>query len=30
VVRGIEEGVAEIGIASAEADARHLETFHYR
>jgi hypothetical protein len=30
VVRGIGEGVAEIGIASAEADARHLETSHYR
>ena len=30
VIRGIEEGVAEIGICSGEADARSLETFHYR
>jgi DNA-binding transcriptional LysR family regulator len=30
VVRGIEEGAAEIGIASGEADTRGLETFHYR
>ena len=30
VVRGIEEGIAEIGICSGEADARSLETFHYR
>lgn len=30
VVRGIEEGAAEIGICSGEADARSLETFHYR
>jgi DNA-binding transcriptional LysR family regulator len=30
VVRGIEEGVAEIGIASGEADPRSLETYHYR
>ena len=30
VVRGIEEGAAEIGICSGEADARSLEAFHYR
>ncbi|MGY3587509.1 DNA-binding transcriptional LysR family regulator [Bradyrhizobium sp. USDA 4341] len=30
VVRGIEEGAAEIGICSAEADSRALEAFHYR
>lgn len=30
VVRGIEEGVAEIGICSGEADAHGLQTFHYR
>jgi DNA-binding transcriptional LysR family regulator len=30
VVRGIEEGAAEIGICSGEADARSLKTFHYR
>ena len=30
VVRGIEEGIAEIGIASGEADTRALETYHYR
>jgi len=30
VVRGIEEGAAEIGICSGEADARGLKTFHYR
>ncbi|MEN3349792.1 MAG: hypothetical protein V7632_3427, partial [Bradyrhizobium sp.] len=30
VVRGIEEGAAEIGICSAEADSRTLEAFHYR
>jgi DNA-binding transcriptional LysR family regulator len=30
VVRGIEEGAAEIGICSGEADTRTLETFHYR
>lgn len=30
VVRGIEDGAAEIGICSGEADTRHLETFHYR
>ena len=30
VVRGIEEGTAEIGIASGEADTRSLEAFHYR
>jgi DNA-binding transcriptional LysR family regulator len=30
VVRGIEEGAAEIGICSGEADARSLDTFHYR
>jgi DNA-binding transcriptional LysR family regulator len=30
VVRGIEEGIAEIGICSAEAEPRSLETFHYR
>src|SRR6201990_219615 len=30
VVRGIEEGTAEIGICSAEADSRALEVFHYR
>jgi DNA-binding transcriptional LysR family regulator len=30
VVRGIEEGAAEIGICSGEADTRALEAFHYR
>lgn len=30
VVRGIEEGAAEIGICSGEAETRRLETFHYR
>jgi DNA-binding transcriptional LysR family regulator len=30
VVRGIEEGAAEIGICSGAADTRSLETFHYR
>ncbi|MBR0751557.1 LysR family transcriptional regulator [Bradyrhizobium jicamae] len=30
VVRGIEEGAAEIGICSGEADVRGLESFHYR
>ncbi|MBR0939189.1 LysR family transcriptional regulator [Bradyrhizobium jicamae] len=30
VVRGIEEGAAEIGICSGEADSRALEGFHYR
>jgi DNA-binding transcriptional LysR family regulator len=30
VVRGIEEGAAEIGICSAAAETRRLETFHYR
>ena len=30
VVTGIEEGAAEIGIASGEAETRSLETFHYR
>jgi DNA-binding transcriptional LysR family regulator len=30
VVRGIEEGAAEIGICSGEADTRGLESFHYR
>jgi DNA-binding transcriptional LysR family regulator len=30
VVRGIEEGSAEIGICSAAAETRRLETFHYR
>jgi DNA-binding transcriptional LysR family regulator len=30
VVRGIEEGAAEIGICSGEADTRSLEAFHYR
>jgi DNA-binding transcriptional LysR family regulator len=30
VVRGIEEGAAEIGICSGEAETRSLETFHYR
>ena len=30
VVRGIEEGAAEIGICSGEADTRTLEAFHYR
>jgi DNA-binding transcriptional LysR family regulator len=30
VVRGIEEGAAEIGIASGEAETRSLEAFHYR
>jgi DNA-binding transcriptional LysR family regulator len=30
VVRGIEDGAAEIGICSAAAETRRLETFHYR
>jgi DNA-binding transcriptional LysR family regulator len=30
VVRGIEEGAAEIGICSGEAETRSLEAFHYR
>jgi DNA-binding transcriptional LysR family regulator len=30
VVQGIEEGAAEIGICSAAAEARRLDTFHYR
>ena len=30
VVRGIEEGIAEIGICSGEAETRALETYHYR
>jgi DNA-binding transcriptional LysR family regulator len=30
VVRGIEEGAAEIGICSGEAETRALEPFHYR
>ena len=30
VVKGVEEGVAEIGICSGEAETRSLETFHYR
>src|SRR5882724_7724190 len=30
VVRGLEEGAAEIGICSSEAETRSLETFHYR
>jgi DNA-binding transcriptional LysR family regulator len=30
VVRGIEEGAAEIGICSGEAETRNLEAFHYR
>jgi DNA-binding transcriptional LysR family regulator len=30
VVRGIEEGTAEIGICAGEADAHALEAFHYR
>src|SRR5258708_17869644 len=30
VVRGVEEGIAEIGICSGEADTRSLETYHYR
>jgi DNA-binding transcriptional LysR family regulator len=30
VVRGIEEGAAEIGICSGEAETRALEAFHYR
>jgi DNA-binding transcriptional LysR family regulator len=30
VVRGIEEGAAEIGICSAETETRRLQTFHYR
>jgi DNA-binding transcriptional LysR family regulator len=30
VVRGIEEGAAEIGICSGEAEMRALEAFHYR
>ncbi len=30
VVRGIEEGAAEIGIASGEAETRSLQAFHYR
>ena len=29
VVRGIEEGAAEIGICSGEAETRSLEAFHY-
>jgi DNA-binding transcriptional LysR family regulator len=30
VVRGIEEGAAEIGICSGAVESRGLETFHYR
>ena len=30
VVRGIEEGAAEIGICSAATETRRLQTFHYR
>lgn len=30
VVRGLEEGAAEIGICSGEADPRGLEVYHYR
>ncbi|WP_231168855.1 LysR substrate-binding domain-containing protein [Bradyrhizobium sp. 41S5] len=30
VVGGIEQGAAELGICSAEADSRALEVFHYR
>lgn len=30
VVRGIEEGLAEIGICSGEAETRSLAAFHYR
>ena len=30
VVRGLEEGAAEIGVCSGEAETRSLETFHYR
>jgi DNA-binding transcriptional LysR family regulator len=30
VVRGIEEGAAEISICSGEAETRTLEAFHYR
>src|ERR1700733_5482064 len=30
VVRGIEEGAAEIGICSSAVDTRRLQTFHYR
>jgi DNA-binding transcriptional LysR family regulator len=30
VVRGVEDGAAEIGICSAEADIRNLQSFHYR
>jgi DNA-binding transcriptional LysR family regulator len=30
VVRGLEQGAAEIGICSGEAETRSLETFHYR
>src|ERR1700712_2631480 len=30
VVRGIEEGAAEIGICSGEVETRSLEAFHYR
>ena len=30
VVRGIEEGSAEIGICSAATETRRLQTFHYR
>jgi DNA-binding transcriptional LysR family regulator len=30
VVQGIEEGAAEIGICSGEADTHALEVFHYR
>jgi DNA-binding transcriptional LysR family regulator len=30
VVRGIEEGAAEIGICAGEAETRSLEIFHYR
>jgi DNA-binding transcriptional LysR family regulator len=30
VVKGVEEGAAELGICSGEAETRSLETFHYR
>src|ERR1700744_4987222 len=30
VVRGIEEGAAEIGICSSAVETRRLQTFHYR
>lgn len=30
VVRGIEDGIADIGICSGEVETRNLETLHYR